>query len=358
MFLASVVPTSLLGADTPAGRRPVPPEPSAINRYIVIDNVCAWPNLTLLPDGTIAAVIHNQVHHGRMFGAIDCWVSEDGQFWEKRGVPVPNEPLTVRMNHAAGVAGNGDLVVLCSGYKHATPPWVKLPVAVARSSDNGRTWTHHTEFPVPEEAESDLVPFGDIAIGDDGVLYASAYGSGKSWFLHSQDDGNTWKIVSIIARDNNETTILHLGGGKWLAGARRSPPPDGAGPDAPNRVVDLFFSSDNGASWQGPHQLTNNRQHPGHLLLLADGRVLFTYGNRSGAEGGTGVLAKSSSDQGKTWSSPIRIAHVEGDLGYPSSVQRSDGKIVTAYYSGGIKNHQRYHMGVAIWEVPDMQPGY
>lgn len=25
------------------------PEPPSINRYIAIDNVCAWPNLTLLP---------------------------------------------------------------------------------------------------------------------------------------------------------------------------------------------------------------------------------------------------------------------------------------------------------------------
>jgi hypothetical protein len=33
-------------------------------------------------------------------------------------------------------------------------------------------------------------------------------------------------------------------------------------------------------------------------------------------------------------------------------VQRADGKIVTAYYAKRVLNHERYHMGVAIWEAP------
>jgi hypothetical protein len=259
------------------------------------------------------------------------------------------------------VAKNGDLVVLCSGWRNNKTPWTLLPVAVARSGDNGRTWTHHTEFPLPGEGWNDFVPFGDIIIGSHGTLHASCYARKTddnrerftSWFLSSYDDGNTWEIVSIIGPNNNETTILHLGGKNWLAGGRRNPPPDGASPDEPNRVVDLFYSNDNGASWQGPRQFTNDSQHPGHLLLLDDGRILFTYGNRSNAEGGRGVLAKLSNDGGKTWSPPVRIAHLGGDLGYPSSIQRADGKIVTAYYSSGVENHQRYHMGAAIWEVPE-----
>ena len=91
--------------------------PPAINRYVVVDNVCAWPNLTLLRDGTIAAIIHNQPSHSRLPGDIDCWVSRDGAFWEKRANPAPNDPETVRMNVAAGLAGNGDLVVICSGWE-------------------------------------------------------------------------------------------------------------------------------------------------------------------------------------------------------------------------------------------------
>ena len=32
-------------------------------RYIAIDNVCAWPNLTRLPDGEIIATIFHQRYH-------------------------------------------------------------------------------------------------------------------------------------------------------------------------------------------------------------------------------------------------------------------------------------------------------
>jgi hypothetical protein len=87
-----------------------------IERYSSIDNVCAWPNLTKLPDGTLAAVIVGKPSHGQMVGEIECWASTDGQFWEKCGHPAPNEPNTNRMNVAAGLAGNGDLMVLCSGW--------------------------------------------------------------------------------------------------------------------------------------------------------------------------------------------------------------------------------------------------
>ena len=47
-----------------------------------------------------------------------------------------------------------------------------------------------------------------------------------------------------------------------------------------------------------------------------------------------------------------RPARSISDCGYPSSVQRADGKIVTAWYSKASVNHERYHMGVAIWELP------
>lgn len=45
---------------------------------IAIDNVCAWPNLTKMPDGAIIATIFNQPCHGLWEGDVECWASEDG----------------------------------------------------------------------------------------------------------------------------------------------------------------------------------------------------------------------------------------------------------------------------------------
>src|SRR4026207_457675 len=59
-------------------------EPPNVKRVVAVENVCAWPNLTLLRDGTIVAFFHNQPSHGGMESDLDCWASRDGLKWEKR----------------------------------------------------------------------------------------------------------------------------------------------------------------------------------------------------------------------------------------------------------------------------------
>ena len=41
-------------------------------RYVAIDDVCAWPNLTKMPDGTIVATIFNRPCHGKWEGDVEC----------------------------------------------------------------------------------------------------------------------------------------------------------------------------------------------------------------------------------------------------------------------------------------------
>lgn len=36
-----------------------------MERYVAIDGVCAWPNLTSLPSGELVATVFNQPCHGR-----------------------------------------------------------------------------------------------------------------------------------------------------------------------------------------------------------------------------------------------------------------------------------------------------
>jgi hypothetical protein len=334
--------------------------PAAIQRFVVIDNACAWPCLTRMPDGSINATIFGQPSHGAMAGAAECWNSPDGAFWTKRGIPAPNDPHTNRMNLAAGLAKNGDLLVLCSGWTDvAQPPRPKqapfrddiLAPWICRSSDGGKTWTQIKEFPKPDAGWTAYIPFGDIKQGADGALHVSCYGGEwtdpaqttktkgyRSWHFRSDDDGKTWQRTSIIGPRSNETTLLHLGGLRWIAAAREA-------------AMDLFTSEDDGATWGAAQRVTEKNQINGHLLRLADGRLLLAYGNR--IKDHTGVMAKLSSDEGKTWSAPLRLADtLSGDCGYPSSVQRADGKIVTAWYSRASVNHDRYHMGVAVWKAP------
>jgi hypothetical protein len=144
--------------------------------------------------------------------------------------------------------------------------------------------------------------------------------------------------TGIIHKTGNETTLLHLGGMRWLAAARET-------------GMDVFSSQDDGAIWNAPTGVTARNEINGHLLRLRDGRIPLTYGSR--VKDQFGVLARLSSDEGRTWGEPLLIARaLESDCGYPSTVQRADGMLVTAWYSKASENHPRYHMGVAIWQWP------
>ena len=326
-----------------------------VGRYVVIDNVCAWPNLKSLRDGTIVATIFNQPSHGRMEGDVECWESEDGRFWQRRGVVAAHEPLANRMNVAVGLDRDSNLLVLASGWslKHEGQEITLgqvLPFWSCRSA-NGSEWSVYRDaLPEPPQSVGPCIPFGDIFVAKDGSLRTSCYArrlaaEGKtkapfcSWVLRS-DDGNRWKLGSVIGPVHNETTLLHLHGDKWLAAARRE-------------YVELFRSNDDGETWLSLGPVTERNEINGHLLKLADGRLLLTFGRRLAGRFGIGM--RLSSDEGLTWTPSKTLIGdlVSADCGYPSSIQRPDGTIVTGYYASGTAAHQRYHMGVVLWNVPN-----
>jgi len=326
------------------GERPTP--------VVAIDKVCAWPNLMRLRDGTLVATIHNQPSHLQQPADVECWISQDGGVhWERRGVPAPRDDAdAARGMFAAGAAPNGDLVVLSTGHAQtlaSKPGWGPVtPTWISRSSDGGRSWAiDKTGFPKGPDGKV-LNPFGDIVVGEDGNLRAALYGDERAvgtLVFRSRDNGRTWADPVRISQDkgSNETALLHLGKGQWLAAAR-------------NTGTDLYFSDDDGATWkhrpvdsdtQG--RIAGDNQFPAHLLRLSSGMIVLTYGNRTK---NSGVDARFSHDAGRTWSDRYRVLNCAGDLGYPVSVQRADGQVVTAYYASSIAGHQGYHMGIVIWD--------
>jgi len=173
----------------------------------------------------------------------------------------------------------------------------------------------------------------------------------RSYLYRSADDGKTWAEPTVIGPDSNETNILHLGDGRWLACARA-----GTGVEKKD-FMELYSSNDDGRTWQRQRKLTGFQEVNGHLLKLRDGRVLFCYGDRASDAGKRGIVARISADGGGTWGEPVRLVDWNGvDGGYPSSVQRADGEIVTAYYCsalpGELANSSKgYHMEVVVWDA-------
>ena len=313
------------------GKRPAP--------VVAVDNVAAWPNLTVMRDGTIIATIHNQPSHFKVPGDVECWASTDhGVTWTKRGMCAPrDDEKSVRGMIAAGVANNGDLIVLTTGHNYAVLPdhGELVPTWVSRSKDGGRTWTIDKDRFPRDHLDRVLNPFGDVMPGADGHLRVPAYKSNVTFILTSRDDGLTWgsPVRLTEERASDEVALFHLGRGHWLAAARST-------------RLDLYASTDDAATWTHRMKLTNDGELPGHIMRLRKG-LLLSYGNRNEPRG---VDIRLGNDDGSTWSDPLRVLDCAGDIGYPSSVLLPDGQVLTAYYAQSIAGHDRYHMGVVVWD--------
>lgn len=335
-----------------AGKSPV--------SWVGIQNVCAWPKMERLPDGTLVVVIFNQPCHGSWEGDLDCWYSRDeGRTWRFRARVAQHEPTLVRMNCAMGKAGNGDLIALCGGWDRRLPAWQPSSLAnsktlrplVSRSSDGGTTWTITGSIPEPAPTEmgkgNQYIPFGQIQQAADGSLCAAVYlvreKRRQAFLIRSTDDGKTWDNLVVLHPQGNETAVLHLGAGKWIAASREF--------QTGNDVhLEQYGSSDDGRTWSRQQALTHPGQIPGHLLRLSDRRILLTYGNRNW--GNYGVDARVSNDEGKSWGPPFRIAQSPmQDSGYPSCVQLPGGDVLTAYYTK-LSDDYHYEMRIARWN-PD-----
>ena len=362
------------------------PSLALYERFVAIDDACGWPQVTVLPDGTLACLLWPVPLHGYTEGAVECWVSADGgRLWKKAGVPVPFTPTQNRMNVAGGLAADGSYVALVSGWDQRRPlGW--RPDAASRglpgsyfagantlapvpavSRDGGRTWQQFPAIEARQESGQGIIPFGRIAPLSDGSIGVIAYRDEVAFFT-SADGGASWQKRGQLSagRTFNETAWLRLANGDLFAASRSY----GAGNSGQHAAVkgsvgqhlEAFRSTDQGRTWHSEGALTLPMQHPADLTLLPDGRVLLSYGVRN--DGDWGVAVRVADPEARAWSAPIRLVEFEGstdepnqakphrDGGYPSTVALADGTLITAYYSRGVPAHQRYHVGVVRWKLP------
>lgn len=332
---------------------------SGAESYVAIDNKGLWPNLSLLRNGEIAAAVYNHPSHGFGCGNIELWISADkGRIWNMRSVVTDHSenPEFVRMNPAVGYNSKNELVVLCGGWSEGRQA-PHLPIQICISADNGYSWKRSCIDNITG------FPFGDVVIASNNHLICGVHDDLKkeSNIYQSADNGATWTKKMTLVCPGDETAFLKTTSGKWLAAVRTWPRNMTDYPFPTNEGLHLYFSNDECKTWNGPKTVSLPGQTPGHLLELKDGNILLTYGSR--IPGLFGVVGRISSDEGETWSYPFTLISIQerSDCGYPSSIQLSDGTVVTAWYSGPKKTgvsypfampwHQRYHMGVIRWNT-------
>lgn len=104
-------------------------------------------------------------------------------------------------------------------------------------------------------------------------------------------------------------------------------------------------STDGGVTWSEPRQLLGDKGGaPAHLMMHSSGVLVSVYGYR---EAPYGIRAALSRDGGKTWQTDLDVLPEASspDLGYPSSVELSDGSILTVYYVRPEKDSPAIVMG-------------
>jgi sialidase-1 len=208
-----------------------------------------------------------------------------------------------------------------------------LGTFIVRSFDSGYTWEKEL---IKVEAQDIKGPGTSDAVLElyDGTLVIPMYGARpgerqRSFILKSIDKGLTWADLCTIAfdplgnMDFQEPALALLPSGKIVCMMRVY---------GVEQYLWQSESVDGGKTWTIPRK-TEIWGFPAHLLVLKDGRLLCSYGYRRPPYG---IRACISTDEGKTWDLKneiiIRNDGLHGDLGYPSSIELDDGKILTVYY--------------------------
>jgi hypothetical protein len=118
-----------------------------------------------------------------------------------------------------------------------------------------------------------------------------------------------------------------------------------------NRTRSLYqvTSTDGGQSWSRPEP-TGIAGYPAHLVELADGRIVCTYGWRLPDYS---IRAVVSTDRGRSWDprSPIilRAGLPNRDLGYPCTLVTADHTLCTFYYCQDLAGVTGIEM--SFWEL-------
>ena len=167
---------------------------------------------------------------------------------------------------------------------------------------------------------------------------------GRPVCVRTRDGGRSWQILAYIGPQppGRDYAIMpasvRLAKNSILTVFRR------------RHWIEAWRSDDAGRWWTFKNIPVpdTGRGNPPSLTKLEDGRLALVYGYRAEPYG---IRAKLSSDNGETWSDPIVLREDGGnwDLGYPRTVQRTDGKLVTVYYYNNAPNAERF-IGGTIWD--------
>jgi uncharacterized repeat protein (TIGR02543 family) len=354
----------------------------------------AWPTVTKLGDGRLMAVSSGmRKAHIDIEGKLVGWFSEDeGKTWSEPQVLAD----TLLDDRDAGVVyWNGKIIVswFCASKVYyinnnanAYGTWAAgidddydtkyMGGNYIISEDGGKTWSEIYSMP-----EGMFTPHG-LIVNPEGGLTSVGYlkydkvnkkwGSGiavRTTTGEMNENGFVWSDAIVIADpatqfdwDFQEPYGIYNDEGVLIVVMRA---------DEGLYQCELYPGKNEFTMWR---KIAMVQEAPAHMFRHSSGVLVMTYGYRgiyydNGNYGGKayapnrkndvlGVRARVSYDGGMNWSTEY-ILTTDGeitDLGYSSSVELSNGKILTVYYQRG-ENETKASIYQVVWELPERQTG-
>jgi hypothetical protein len=213
-----------------------------------------------------------------------------------------------------------------------------------RSTDGGMNWSARYRVPVNS-------PHGPSVVSGGRLLYAGKQlwePGRKNGVCESTDDGRSWRWLSNIpVRPGDDPVAYHelhqveAADGRIIVHIRNHNKEN-------ERETLQCESADGGKSWTMPHSI-GVWGLPSHLLRLSSGLLLMSYGCRRPPFGNH---VRISHDHAKSWSEPLVLSSdgASGDLGYPSTVELPDGRLITVWYEQ-LKSSPRAVLRMARWKL-------
>jgi len=373
-------------------RSPRPESKAEILRHFVVyegpGEYCAWPSIGRTTQGDLIVLFTRTVEHLSPDGAIVLSRSTDeGETWFQP-VTVCNTPIDDRESGLTCLSDGRILAYLWSTFH--TPEFYAALAPGSYGTETLESWKRRVGSPEYRAAERFKGPWemtstdegkswsepargkdavhGGIQLRDGSLLVASYREEEGGIGVHAAPSPEApWERVATIASplpdslNLAEPHIVQLVSGRIIMMIRVTTKPYG---DLDSRCV-LWesYSDDGGRTWITPYP-TELWGFPPHLALLADGRVLCTYGYRKPPYGERACISRDGVDWKVEDEVVLRDDAPNGDLGYPASVELGGGVILTVYYQpnvprGTVERSQppdpeRRKPGIlgTIWKVP------
>lgn len=262
------------------------------------------------------------------------------------GVPTEKGGAAARpFPGAADFTAPGFAMTLRMGDIHTGPSWFFT------STDRGVSWSGPFELPsfglkgVAARTDYQVLGPQELLVFLTGAK--SNGREGRPFVARTTDGGRSFAFLSWIGDEPSDGFVImpssvRLEDGTLVVATRRQ--------TSAGRGIDIHASTDGGHSWQmrSAAVAETGRGNPPSMVRLRDGRLALTYGVRAEPYG---IRAKISPDGGRTWGAErvLRRDAADWDLGYPRTVARADGRLVTVYYYNDRSAPERY-IAATIWQ--------